>query len=108
MESFKGDVTLEKLLEGSAAVVIDISAEWCEPCKAMAKVLEELEPQYLGKVKFVNLDITSQAPEFIREMSIRSVPTLLLYKDGKLIAREQGTRNKEKMIESIKKIYDEK
>lgn len=108
METFKGEIVLGKLLEGCDAVLIDIVAEWCAPCKDLAVILEELEPLYVGKVKFVKVDVSSYAPEFVRDLNVRAVPTILFYKGGKLISREAGLKSKEKIIEEIKRIYDEK
>ena len=83
-------------------VLVDIKTEWCGPCKAMAPVLEELAIEYTGKVTFGKID-ADENPETSKDLQIRSVPTLLLYKDGVVIEKSVGLSNKEKIKSMFEK-----
>jgi len=103
MEILSGDINLGNILEGSSATVIDIIANWCAPCKVVGAILEEVEKQYAGKVKFVKVDVSDDVPEFVKNLNIKAVPTLLFYKGDVLCARESGLKTKDQIIELINK-----
>ncbi|MGH7143787.1 MAG: thioredoxin [Planctomycetota bacterium] len=71
--------------------VVDFWAEWCGPCKMLAPTLDKLAKAYVGKVKFTNLD-TQNNMETSSRFGIQSIPTLLLFKDGKLIDSQIGNQ----------------
>ena len=72
----------EQVLKSSVPVLVDFWAEWCAPCKMIAPIVEELANEYDGKVAFAKLDVDSN-PETSLTFGIRSIPTLLVFKDGK-------------------------
>jgi thioredoxin 1 len=82
--SFEHDV-----LESSTPVLVDFWAEWCGPCKAIAPILEELAPQYQGKIRIVKLNIDENGATGAK-FNIRSIPTLLLFNQGKVLASKIG------------------
>ena len=86
--SFKSDV-----LESSEPVVVDFWAEWCGPCRMIAPALDEISKEMAGKVKIVkmNVDENQQVPG---QFGIRSIPTLMIFKDGKLAAQKVGAASK--------------
>ncbi len=86
--SFKADV-----LESSEPVVVDFWAEWCGPCRMIAPALDEISKELNGKVKIVkmNVDENQQVPG---QFGIRSIPTLMIFKDGKLAAQKVGAASK--------------
>lgn len=78
-----------QVINSDIPVLVDFWAPWCGPCKMIAPVLDELAPAYAGKVKIVkvNVDENQATPA---QFGVRSIPTLLLFKDGQLVATQVG------------------
>jgi thioredoxin 1 len=74
-------------------VLIDFWAEWCGPCRMVAPIVESLATEYDGKVKVAKLNV-DENPQVSRRFNIRSIPTLLLFKDGELKETAIGLRPK--------------
>ena len=70
-------------------MLVDFVAEWCGPCKAMAPALEQVASEMAGKVKIVKLDV-DQNPQVTTNYGIRAMPTLMIFKDGKMAAQHVG------------------
>lgn len=71
----------EEVLNSDVPVLVDFSAVWCGPCKRQTPILEDLAKEHIGAVKFVKLDI-DECPEISSKYNIRSVPSLILFKNG--------------------------
>jgi thioredoxin 1 len=71
-----------ELINGQIPVLVDFSAEWCGPCKMMAPVLEQLKGKMADKVKILKVDVDTNR-ELAGKYNIRSVPTLMLFQEGK-------------------------
>lgn len=81
----------EELIQGTTPVLVDYFATWCGPCKMMHPVLEELKKQLGEKIKIIKIDIdTPPNRPNVAKYSIQSVPTLILFKEGKLLWRQSG------------------
>jgi thioredoxin 1 len=90
----------DKVENAQGLSVVDLWAEWCIPCKAIAPVMEELAIEYAGKVAFFKLDTDSNRGTSQKYM-VRSIPTLLFFKDGKVVDTVIGAVPKESIVEVI-------
>ena len=79
----------EEVLQAEQPVLVDYWAEWCGPCKAVAPLLEELAERYADRLKVVQLNIDDN-PETPVQYNIRSIPTLMLFKQGNVEATAIG------------------
>ena len=86
--SFEPDV-----YESNLPVLVDFWAEWCGPCKMIGPILEELDMEMGDKIKIVKLDVDSNK-QTAMEYAIRSIPTLLIIKDGSVKAQHIGAASK--------------
>ena len=86
--SFEADV-----LGAAVPVVVDFWAEWCGPCKMIGPSLEEIAAELDGKVKIAKVNV-DENPGIAGQLGIRSIPTLMLYKDGKMAAQKVGAAPK--------------
>lgn len=86
------DNNMDEALESKLALV-DFSAVWCGPCKMLAPVIEELSDELDGEVDFFNAD-SDENSELAREYQISSIPALLLFKNGEVVARTVGFQPK--------------
>lgn len=77
----------------TGVVLVDFSAEWCGPCKMIAPVLEQLSKEYEGKVNIITVDVDEEQNIAMR-YSIMSIPTLMLFKDGKSVGQVVGFQSK--------------
>lgn len=90
----------EDVLKSDLPVLVDFWAEWCGPCRAIAPVLVTIAEEYSGKLKVVKLN-TDENTETAAQYGIRSIPTLMLFKNGNMAATRSGLLNKSQMIEYI-------
>ncbi len=90
----------DKVLKSDKLTIVDFWAEWCAPCRMIAPLLEELADDYVGKVNIgkVNVDENSQTAT---KYGIRSIPTILFFKEGEILKQIVGVRPKEELKEII-------
>lgn len=91
----------KEVLESTTPVLVDFWAEWCGPCKMLTPIIEELSKALVGKVKIVKMDIDKN-PNIPSSLGIRSIPTMILFKDGKQLATKTGVFPKNIIEEWIK------
>lgn len=90
-QSFEADV-----LKAEDFVLVDFWAEWCGPCRMIAPALEEIGRDYKGRVTVVKVDIDSN-PETPTTFGVRSIPTMILFKNGKPVAQQMGALPKSQL-----------
>ena len=83
----------DEVLSSDKPVLVDFWAEWCGPCKMIGPILEELAPEMGGKIKIVKVDVDSNS-QTAMNYAIRSIPTLIIVKDGSVKAQHIGAASK--------------
>ena len=98
------DATFEAdVLKSSEPVVVDFWAEWCGPCKMIGPSLEEIAVEMQGKVKIVKMNV-DENPGVPGTFGIRSIPTLILFKDGKAASQKVGAAPKGDLVKWISSV----
>lgn len=90
----------ETVLDNKGVAVIDFWAEWCGPCRMIAPIIEELAHDYDGKVLVGKLNVDFN-PEVSMHYNVRSIPTVLIIKDGQLVDKHVGTTTKQVLANKI-------
>ncbi len=95
------DATFEgEVLKSETPVLVDFWAEWCAPCRAIAPIVKELAEEYGEKIKVVKINI-DDSPQTPGSYGIRSIPTVLAFKDGQVVNQLTGVRPKADFEELI-------
>lgn len=96
-KSFNDDV-----LKSTLPVLVDFFADWCGPCRMVAPVVEELEKTYAGKISVGKVDVDAN-PKVAGDYGVMSIPTVILFKNGKEVARQVGFGGKDAYVQMIEK-----
>ena len=90
----------KEVINSELPVLVDFWAQWCGPCRAVAPVLEEISNQYADKFRVAKVNV-DENPELASKYGIRSIPTMILFKDGKEIDNIIGALPKEAIINFV-------
>lgn len=96
-QAFMADVVQESMKQ---PVLVDFWAEWCGPCRMIAPVLEQLAPEYEGKLKIVKLNIDDNE-QSTQRFGVRGIPTLMIFKNGEVAATKVGALSKAQLTEFV-------
>jgi thioredoxin 1 len=94
-ESFQADV-----LQSETPVLVDFWAEWCGPCKQIGPALEDISEELGDKMKIAKVNI-DESPETPGKFHVRGIPTLMIFKDGQVVATKVGAMTKTKLQEWV-------
>jgi len=97
------DNTFDQVIKAHPVVVVDFWGEWCPPCHMIAPIIEELAKDYVGKVVFGKLNTNENQATAVK-YGITAIPTLLFFKNGKLVDQVLGAVPKQHLEEKLKKI----
>jgi thioredoxin 1 len=91
-QDFKSEV-----LDSSIPVLVDFTAVWCGPCKMVDPIVKQLAGEWDGRVKVVKCD-ADQNPNIIMQFGVMGIPTIMLFKNGKMVERTTGYLPKDKLV----------
>ena len=94
------DAAFESEIRGDTPVLVDFWAEWCGPCRMVAPVLEQIAAEQSGKLKIVKLNVDDNQ-ETPQQFGVTGIPTMILFKDGKMLERIVGFMPKPQLLKRI-------
>lgn len=104
MEVTLTDENFEKeVLKSEIPVLVDFWAQWCAPCLVMGPIIEEIAKDFEGKIKVGKLNV-DENPATAQKYGIMGIPTLMIFKDGKVVERIVGLRPKKVLEDLIKRL----
>lgn len=95
------DDTFDEAVAGSTPTVVDFWAEWCGPCKQMAPHLDAVAEELAGQIEVAKINVDDN-PMAASKYGIRGLPTLMMFKDGKVIQTQTGAMSKQRIADWIK------
>ena len=94
------DANFEELVNAGKPMVLDFWAEWCGPCRMVSPIIDELATEYEGKVTIGKMDVDNNN-DVVAHFGIRNIPTVLFFKDGKLVDKQVGAAQKSAFVAKI-------
>lgn len=90
----------DELINGDLPILVDFSAKWCGPCKAMSPILQRIVPTFKGKAKIIKVEIDKN-PAATQKYNVRGVPTFILFKNGTIKWRQSRMVDAQQLINVI-------
>jgi thioredoxin 1 len=101
METKLTSITFEnEVIQAKTPVLVDFWAPWCGPCQTIAPYLEEAAKEFEGKLKIAKLNV-DEAPDVATRYTVMSIPTLLVFKGGKIVGKKVGAMTKRDLVKFI-------
>lgn len=94
-------MTFNEVINGDKPVLVDFSAEWCGPCKAMSPILQDVAKTMKESARIVKIDVDKNQG-LAQKLGVRGVPTFMIYKEGKIIWRQSGMQSAKTLISLLK------
>lgn len=93
--------SFQNLITSHRPVLVDFFATWCGPCKALAPILKQVKDELGDGVSIIKIDVDKNEP-LAMQYQVRGVPTVVLFRDGKVVWRESGVMPKEVIVKAIR------
>ncbi|MDI1433211.1 MULTISPECIES: thioredoxin [Polyangium] len=90
----------QEVLQSDVPVLVDFTATWCGPCKALAPIVDKVADEFEGKVRVGKLDI-DESPNLATKYGVRSVPTVMIFKGGAKADQHVGLTNRDKLVKLL-------
>jgi thioredoxin 1 len=98
------DASFEKeVLKSDRPVLVDFWAEWCAPCRMLAPIVKEVAEEFAGELRVAKVDVDA-SPDTAARFGIRSIPTLLLFQQGRVVDQLVGAVPKARIVERIRRL----
>ena len=97
----------DSFISSSKYVIVDVYADWCNPCKMLAPIMQALSDEYGDQYTFAKLNAVEETQELLGTLNVKSLPTLILYKDGKEVVRNSGYASKQTLIDLFQSTFKE-
>jgi thioredoxin 1 len=98
--SVTDDAFESEVLQATELTLVDFGADWCGPCKMIGPIVEEVAQEYADRLRVIKMDVDAN-PNTPRDLGIRGIPTLILFKDGAEVERIIGYRTKEALVDEL-------
>ncbi|MFW5884706.1 MAG: thioredoxin [Patescibacteria group bacterium] len=98
---FKDDNFQQEVLESDKPVLVDFWAPWCGPCQMMSPIIDDVSEQVSENAKVGKLNV-DENPQTAQKYGVMSIPTLIIFKDGKILKQMTGVQSKETLTEELK------
>ena len=89
-----------EIIQGEKPVLIDFSAEWCQPCKMMPPILKDVKKQMGDKIRILKIDV-DRNPSIAQKHQIQSVPTMMVFKNGQVVFRQSGVMQAGQIVQMM-------